>query len=113
MTVATFVKRSACGTIKECVLTHMETGQMDGRDINSNTFSLSTCPSVVLKPPDPTETHGHMYEFKGSVHPKIINILYIFHLTCSDIYQSKLFWCELPSFGDISRKKMCNVFLLL
>ena len=32
------------------------------------------------------------------------NQIYIFiPLTCSAFYQSKLFWCELPGFGDIGR----------
>lgn len=33
-----------------------------------------------------------------------------FPLTCSAIYQSRLFWCKFLSFGDISCR---DVFLLL
>ena len=32
--------------------------------------------------------------------------IYIFLLSCSVIYSSRLFWCELPSFGNISRKDL-------
>ena len=38
---------------------------------------------------------------KGTVH------IHISPLTCSAIYQSRLFWCELPSFGDIGRRDFC------
>ena len=34
------------------------------------------------------------FGFKGTVHPKIQS-----PLTCSAIYQSRLFWCELPGVG--------------
>ena len=37
----------------------------------------------------------------------LISKLHIFPLTFSAIYQSKLFWCELPSFGDIGRRDVC------
>ena len=30
-----------------------------------------------------------------------------FPLTCRAIYQSRQFWCELPSFGDISHRDLC------
>ena len=31
----------------------------------------------------------------------------MFPLTCSATYQSRLFWCELSSFGDIGRRDFC------
>ena len=31
----------------------------------------------------------------------------VFYLTCSAISQSRLFWCELPSFGEISCRDFC------
>ena len=40
-----------------------------------------------------------------SVCPKIQNTF--FFLFCCRIYQSRLFWCELYSFGDISRRDFC------
>ena len=42
---------------------------------------------------------------KGTVHPKIKNTL--FFLTCSAVYQSKLFRYELSSFGDIDCREFC------
>ena len=42
------------------------------------------------------------YMLKGTVLPKIKNTC--FSLTFSAVYQSKLFWCELPSFGDIGHR---------
>ena len=30
--------------------------------------------------------------------------IFFFHLTCSAFYQSRLLWCELSSFGDISHR---------
>ena len=45
--------------------------------------------------------------FKGPVHPK--SKIHVFPLTCSAIYQSRMFWCELPSFEDI----VCRDFCLL
>ena len=38
---------------------------------------------------------------KGTVHPK--EKIHIFPFACRDIYQSRLFWCELPCFGDMSQ----------
>ena len=35
---------------------------------------------------------------KGQFTPK--SKIHIFPLTCTAIYQSRLLWCELPSFGD-------------
>ena len=37
---------------------------------------------------------------KGQFTPK--SIIHIFLPSCSAIYPFRLFWCELPSFGDIS-----------
>ena len=45
--------------------------------------------------------------FKGTAHHKIKK--YLFSLTFNGIYQSKLFCCALPSFGDVS----CRDFRLL
>ena len=42
---------------------------------------------------------------KGQFTPK--SKVHIFPLTLSVIYQSTLFWCELPSFGDIGRGALC------
>lgn len=50
--------------------------------------------------------------FKGTVHPKIKS-KDIFPLTCNSIYTSRLFWCELPSFGDIVRKDVCFLSILM
>ena len=47
----------------------------------------------------------HLANLKGIVHSKTC----IVPLTCSAIYQSRLFWCELQSVGDIGRR---DVFLL-
>ena len=44
---------------------------------------------------------------KGQFTPK--SEIHIFPLTCRAIYQSRLFWCELSSFGDIG----CRDFYLL
>lgn len=33
----------------------------------------------------------------------------VFSLTCSAIYQSALFWSELPSFGDIICRDVCLI----
>ena len=41
-----------------------------------------------------------VYFLKGQFTPK--SKIHIFPLTCSAIYQSKLFWSELPIFGAIS-----------
>ena len=42
---------------------------------------------------------------KGQFTPK--SKIHIFPLTFSAVYQSKLFWCELPSFGDIRCRDFC------
>lgn len=42
---------------------------------------------------------------KGQVTPK--SIIHIFPVTCSAIYPSKLFLCELPSCGDIVCRNVC------
>ena len=42
---------------------------------------------------------------KGQFSPK--SKIHIFPLTCSAVYQSRLFWCELPSVGDIGRRDVC------
>ena len=42
---------------------------------------------------------------KGQFTPK--SKIHIFRLTCCAIYQSRLFWCELPDFGDIGRRDFC------
>ena len=42
---------------------------------------------------------------KGQFSPK--SKIHIFSLTFTAIHQSKLFWCELPSFGDIGRRDFC------
>ena len=45
---------------------------------------------------------------KGIVYPQINNAYFSFiSLFCSAIYQSRWFWCELPSFGDIGRTDFC------
>lgn len=44
-------------------------------------------------------------DLKGHFTPK--SKLHIFPLTCSAIHSSKLFWCELPSVGDIGHKDVC------
>ena len=41
----------------------------------------------------------------GTVHPK--PKIHISPLTCSAVCQSKLFWCELPTFGDIGHGDFC------
>ena len=53
------------------------------------------------------EPHGSgvKQDIKGQFTLKLK--IHIFPLTCSAIYQSKLFWCELSSFGDISRRDFC------
>ena len=43
-----------------------------------------------------------LWHLKGTVHPKIRNTF-----PCSAIYQSELFWCELPGFGDIGYRGFC------
>ena len=42
---------------------------------------------------------------KGLFTPK--SKIHIYPLTCGAIYQSRLFWCELSSFGDIGRRDFC------
>ena len=42
---------------------------------------------------------------KGQFSPK--SKIDIFPVTCSAVYQSTYFWCESPSFGDISRRDFC------
>ena len=42
---------------------------------------------------------------KGRFTPK--SKIHIFPLTCSAIYKSREFWCELPSFGDFGRRDFC------
>ena len=42
---------------------------------------------------------------KGQFTPK--SKIHIFPLTFGAIYQSRLFWCELPSFGDTGRRDFC------
>lgn len=37
-----------------------------------------------------------------------INNMY-FPLTCSDVYLSRLFWCELLSFGDSCSRDVCHL----
>ena len=47
-------------------------------------------------------TFDHLQpQLNGTVHPKIKNTDFS---SCSVIYQSRLFWCELPSFGDIGHR---------
>lgn len=43
--------------------------------------------------------------FKGTVRPKIKNTCF-FSITCSP---SRLFWCELLSFGDIGHRDVCRL----
>ena len=42
---------------------------------------------------------------KGQFTPK--SKIHIFPLFCRAIYQSRLLWCELSSFGDIGRRDFC------
>ena len=44
-----------------------------------------------------SDTVGRSGELKGQFMLK--SKIHIFPFTCSAIYQSRLFWCELPSFG--------------
>lgn len=47
------------------------------------------------------ENYIHHTNFKGTVHTKIQNVCF-FHLACQAVYPSRMFWCELLSFGAIS-----------
>ena len=49
---------------------------------------------------------------KGTVHPKIKNTYFPSYLQCYSIDQSRLFWCELPSVGDIHVCLLSNIMEL-
>ena len=51
-----------------------------------------------------------LFHFKGTVHPKIKNIFLLFPVVLY-VYTSSSFWCELPSYGDIS--VFVNLFIIL
>ena len=38
---------------------------------------------------------------------------HIFPLKCSAIYPSRMFWCELQSFGDISQRDVCLLVIII
>ena len=45
---------------------------------------------------------------KGIVHPKSMKTFFFFFVfPCSAFDLSRLFWCELPSFGDIGVRGVC------
>ena len=50
-------------------------------------------------------THALIHCLKGQFTPK--SKTQISPLTCRAIYQSRQFWCELSSFGDIGRRDFC------
>lgn len=46
--------------------------------------------------------------FKWTIHPKVKNMFFLFlFFTCSAVYPSRLFWCDLPSSGDTCCKGVC------
>ena len=57
------------------------------------------------KPPPLNATENGIYHNIFSLHPKIKKAHFFSYF--SAIYQSELFWFELPIFGDISRRDLC------
>ena len=62
-----------------------------------------------------TQTSSFSFEGKllkrGQFTPKTKR--HIFPLTCSVFYQSREFWCELSSLGDISRRDFCLLCIII
>ena len=49
-------------------------------------------------------THSSCFKgLKGTVH---LQIKQIFHLSCSAIYPSRLFWCDFAPFGDMGHREL-------
>ena len=63
--------------------------------------TLHVCTSVALI----IEPHDIGTLLKGQFTPK--SKTHIFPLTCNTIYPSRLFWCELSSFGYITQNDAC------
>ena len=48
-----------------------------------------------------------MLPFKGTVHSQDQKYIFVLLPIPKAIYPSKLFWCELPSFGDSGNRDFC------